>query len=260
MNKKSDSAGDTSKAPEIEFAEFGPIETVPLSKVQKLTAEFLTRNWTSIPHVTHHDEADITDLDALRKRIREEEEVKITPLAFQLKALAETLKVFPQFNASLDRTGMSLVLKKYFNIGIAVDTPNGILVAVIRDCDSKSVRELAEEVASTSERARVKGLPMSDMVGGCMTISALGGVGGKAFTPIINAPEVAILGVTKATWKPRRAADDGIDWRLMLPLDLSYDHRVINGADAARFLLHFDRLLQDPAQLLSPSSPDERSR
>ena len=235
---------------EVDFAAFGAIECVPVSRIQKLTATYLTRNWVTIPHVTHHDEADISELDILRKRISEEQGVKITPLAFQIKALANTLKVFPHFNASLDASGHNLILKQYFHIGVAVDTPKGLLVAVIRDCDTKSLQALAVEVATLSERARTKGLPMSDMQGGCMTISALGGIGGTAFTPIINAPEVAILGVTKAKWKPQRGHDDRIDWCLMLPLDLSYDHRVINGADAARFLLHFAQLLKKPEDLL----------
>lgn len=236
--------------PDVDHSLFGEVEAVPVSRIQKLTAAFLTRNWVTIPHVTHHDEADITALETLRKRLFEEEGVKVTPLAFQLRALAETLKQFPHFNASLDASGEHLVLKKYFHIGIAVDTPKGLLVAVIRDCDKKGARALAVEVAEVSARARSKGLPMADMQGGCMTISALGGVGGTAFTPIINAPEVAILGVTKAQWKPSRGRDDGIDWRLMLPLDLSYDHRVINGADAARFLNHFAGLLREPELLL----------
>lgn len=250
MSQMIDPARAAPAVPEVDFAAFGEVEEVALGRIQKLTAGFLSRNWTSIPHVTHHDEADITELEALRKRLAAQDGMKITPLAFQLKALAQTLKVFPHFNASLDSRGERLILKKYFHIGIAVDTPKGLLVAVIRDCDRKSVTQLAAEVAEVSERARTKGLPLADMQGGCMTISALGGIGGTAFTPIINAPEVAILGVTKAQWKPRRGADDAIDWRLMLPLDLSYDHRVINGADAARFLLHLDALLRQPERLL----------
>ncbi|MCK8683334.1 2-oxo acid dehydrogenase subunit E2 [Pseudomonas umsongensis] len=235
---------------EVDFSVFGATERVPVARIQKLTATYLARNWVTIPHVTHHDEADISELEVLRKQVSEAGEVKITPLAFQIKALVETLKVFPHFNASLDASGENLILKQYFHIGIAVDTPKGLLVAVIRDCEKKSLPEIAVEVANVSQRARTKGLPLTDMQGGCMTISALGGIGGTAFTPIINAPEVAILGVTKAQWKPARGKDDGIDWRLMLPLDLSYDHRVINGADAARFLLHFAQLLKKPQILL----------
>lgn len=234
---------------DIDFAAFGEVEQVPLARIQKLTAAYLTRNWVTIPHVTHHDEADITELEALRERLKADGQ-SITPLAFQLRALAEALKAFPHFNASLDASGENLVLKKYFHLGIAIDTPRGLLVGVLRDCDRKGARELAGEIRELSLRARNKGLPMSDMQGGCMTISALGSLGGKAFTPIINAPEVAILGVTSASWKATRAPDDGIAWRLMLPLDLSYDHRVINGADAARFLNLFRKLLCDPERLL----------
>jgi pyruvate dehydrogenase E2 component (dihydrolipoamide acetyltransferase) len=241
---------DLPALPEVDFSAFGDIEAVPVNRIQKLTAAWLSRNWISIPHVTHHDEADITELETLRKRLATSEGIKLTPLAFQMKALVGALQAFPHFNASLDARGENLVLKKYFHIGMAVDTPRGLLVAVIRDCDRKSVVELAREIAETSERARSKGLPMADMQGGCMTISALGGVGGTAFTPIINAPEVAILGVTKAQWKPTRGEGDAIDWRLMLPLDLSYDHRVINGADAARFVLHVMKSLAHPELLL----------
>jgi pyruvate dehydrogenase E2 component (dihydrolipoamide acetyltransferase) len=241
---------DLPALPEVDFSAFGDIEAVPVNRIQKLTAAWLSRNWISIPHVTHHDEADITELETLRKRLATSEGIKLTPLAFQMKALVGALQAFPHFNASLDARGENLVLKKYFHIGLAVDTPRGLLVAVIRDCDRKSVVELAREIAETSERARSKGLPMTDMQGGCMTISALGGVGGTAFTPIINAPEVAILGVTKAQWKPTRGEGDAIDWRLMLPLDLSYDHRVINGADAARFVLHVMQSLAHPELLL----------
>lgn len=223
--------------PDVDFSAFGEVEEVAVSRIQKLTSDFLSRNWITIPHVTHHDEVDITELEALRKRLAADG-IKVTPLAFQAKALVSALRAFPQFNASLDSSGTRLILKKYFHIGVAIDTPKGLLVGVVRDCDKKSVAEIAADIVSLAERARTKGLPMSDMQGGCMTISALGGVGGKAFTPIINAPEVAILGVTRADWKPKRAADDSIDWRMMLPLDLSYDHRVINGADAARFVHH----------------------
>lgn len=237
-------------APEVDFSAFGDVEAVPVSRIQKLTSAFLSRNWVSIPHVTHHDEADITELEKVRKALSESSGVKITPLAFQMKALVSALQAFPHFNASLDASGEQLILKKYFHIGMAVDTPKGLLVAVIRDCDQKSVVELAKEITEVSLRARNKGLALSEMQGGCMTISALGGVGGTAFTPIINAPEVAILGVTRADWKPFRGANDAIDWRFTLPLDLSYDHRVINGADAARFVLHVAHLLRQPLALL----------
>jgi pyruvate dehydrogenase E2 component (dihydrolipoamide acetyltransferase) len=222
--------------PEMDHAQFGEVgATVPLSRIQKLTAGYLTRNWVSIPHVTHHDEADITELETLRKREAEAAGRKLTLTPYLMKALAALLAKYPQFNASLDGSGQNLVFKKYFHVGMAIDTPNGLLVAVLRDCDQKSVPQLAAEIDDLAVKARTKGLPMKDMVGGCITISSLGHIGGTAFTPIVNAPEVAILGVTRAQWKPRRAADDSVEWRLMLPLSLSYDHRVINGADAARF-------------------------
>ena len=230
--------------PEVDFRQFGEVgETVPLSRIQKLTAGYLTRNWVSIPHVTHHDEADITELELVRKREGEQAGRKLTLTPYLMKALASLLAKYPQFNASLDGTGQNLVFKKYFHVGMAIDTPNGLLVAVLRDCDRKSVVELANEIDALATKAKTKGLPMKDMAGGCMTISSLGHIGGTAFTPIVNAPEVAILGVTRAQWKPRRGANDAVEWRLMLPLSLSYDHRVINGADAARFTAELARLL-----------------
>jgi pyruvate dehydrogenase E2 component (dihydrolipoamide acetyltransferase) len=232
--------------PAVDFAAFGEVEVKPLSRIQGLTAGFLSRNWLTIPHVTHQDDADITALEAWRK---DPANPKLSPLAFFAKALVSGLKTFPQFNASLDATGKNLVLKKYFHIGIAIDTPRGLVVGVVRDCDTKSVTAIASDIAALSERARGRGLPMTDMEGGCMSISSLGGIGGTGFTPIVNAPEVAILGITKTEWKPRRAADDAIEWRLKAPLSLSYDHRVINGADAARFLRHLDEVLASPERL-----------
>lgn len=237
--------------PHIDFSEFGTVEAIPLSRIQKLTAGFLSRNAIGIPHVTHHDDADITDLEALRKRVATAQGVKLTLLAFLLKALERGLREFPQFNASLDASGQTLLLKKYFNVGIAVDTPKGLLVPVIRDCDQKSVVQLADEIAAVSAQAREKGLPMQQMAGGCITVSSLGGIGGTGFTPIINAPELAIMGVTKAQWKPQRGADDEVVWRLMLPLSFSYDHRVINGADAARFVAWVAGALGKPEDLLA---------
>ena len=237
--------------PAIDFAAFGEVEVKPLSRIQGLTAGFLSRNWVTIPHVTHQDDADITALEAWRTHLAQVRpgQPKVSPLAFFAKALVSGLKAFPQFNASLDASGKNLVLKKYFHIGIAIDTPRGLVVGVVRDCDSKSVGEIASAIATLSEKARGRGLPMTDMEGGCMSISSLGGIGGTGFTPIVNAPEVAILGITKAEWKPRRGAGDAIEWRLKVPLSLSYDHRVINGADAARFLRHLDEVLAAPAQL-----------
>ncbi|RJG01364.1 2-oxo acid dehydrogenase subunit E2 [Noviherbaspirillum sedimenti] len=223
--------------PVVDFAEFGEVEIMPLSRIQALTAGYLSRNSVAIPHVTHHDELDITELEALRKRLGSEFGTKLTLLPFVAKAVAMLLVKFPKFNASLDATGRNLVLKKYFHIGVAIDTPAGLLVAVLRDCERKSISQLADELTAISAKAKAKGLAMKEMVGGCMTISSLGHIGGTAFTPIVNAPEVAILGVTRAQWKPRRSDDGAIEWRLMLPVSLSYDHRVINGADAARFCL-----------------------
>jgi pyruvate dehydrogenase E2 component (dihydrolipoamide acetyltransferase) len=237
--------------PAIDFAAFGEVEVKPLSRIQGLTAGFLSRNWLAIPHVTHQDDADITTLEALRKQLAQQhpEAPKVSPLAYFAKVLVSCLKGFPQFNASLDATGRNLVLKKYFNVGIAIDTPRGLVVGVVRDCDRKSVAQIGQDITALSEKARSRGLPMTDMEGGCISISSLGGIGGTGFTPIVNAPEVAILGITKAEWKPRRGAGDAIEWRLKAPLSLSYDHRVINGADAARFLRHFDDVLAAPQRL-----------
>ena len=231
---------------EDQFTPFGAIETVPLSSFQKVVSRRLARSWTEIPHVTHHDEIDVTALDAHRKALGGE--VKISPLIFLVKALADLLGAFPAFNASLSDDGKSLVHKKYFNIGIAVDGPLGLLVPVLRDVDTKDLVTLATELAALSAQARDKGLPMSAMMGGCMTISSLGGIGGTAFTPIINQPEVAILGVTQSRIKP---VWDGETFqpRLMMPLSLSYDHRVINGADAARFVRRLGELLAEPSAL-----------
>ncbi|MCO6056895.1 2-oxo acid dehydrogenase subunit E2 [Pseudomonas sp. MOB-449] len=234
--------------PNVDFSQFGAVETQDLSRYQLFTGAFLGRNWVQIPHVTHQDEAEVDALDAYRQELGRELGVKLTPLPFLIKALVNALKAFPQFNASLSSDGRQLVLKQYFHIGVAVDTDNGLLVPVIRDCDSKSIAEIAAELAEKSGRARNKGLPISDMSGGCMTISSLGAIGGTAFTPIINAPEVAILGVTRVA--ERLALEEGrVVVRHVLPLSLSYDHRVINGADAARFCRFIAGQLADPAQL-----------
>lgn len=236
--------------PRVDFAAFGEVEVNPLSRIQQMSAGFLARNWMMIPHVTHHDEADVTGLDDVRKELgAAHADVKITALPFLMKAAVAALAKFPTFNASLDPSGKSLVFKKYFHVGVAVDTPAGLLVPVIKDCDRKSIVELAREVAAISGKARTKGLSMAEMSGGCFTISSLGAIGGTGFTPIINAPEVAILGVTPATWKPRRNGD-AIDWRSMLPLSLSYDHRVINGAEAARFTRYLAEVLAEPQRLV----------
>ncbi len=207
-----------------------------------LVGSFLARNWVMIPHVTHQEEADISGLDAARAALTEQSGVKITPLAFMVKAAVAALEAHPQFNASLDATGRTLVRKKYFHIGIAVDTPGGLLVPVIRDADRKTLAEIASEISEVSTLARTKGLPLDRMSGGCFTLSSLGSIGGTGFTPIINAPELAIMGITRAFQKPVNV-DGALEWRTMLPLSLSYDHRVINGADAARFCVTFARTL-----------------
>jgi pyruvate dehydrogenase E2 component (dihydrolipoamide acetyltransferase) len=238
--------------PQTDFAAYGEVEVKPLSRMQKLTGNHLSRNWLTIPHVTHHDEADVTELDIVRKRpAADGSDARITPLAFLVKASVAALRAHPQFNASLDPLAGTVVYKRYFNIGIAVDTPAGLLVPVLRSCDAKSVPQLADNIAAISGKARLKGLSMAEMSGGCFTISSLGGIGGTGFTPIINAPEVAILGVTKSQWKPTRAEDDRIAWRLMMPLSLSYDHRLINGADAARFVRSLADALGQPERLLA---------
>ena len=238
--------------PQVDFAKFGAIETVPLSRIKKLAGANLHRNWVSIPHVTQHDEADITDLEAFRKSNSAETEkqgFKLTMLSFLIKACVTALKAHPEFNASLDKSGENLVLKKYFHIGVAVDTPEGLVVPVIRDADRKGVFDLARELAQVSQRARDKKLSPTEMQGGCFSISSLGGIGGTAFTPIINAPEVAILGVSKAQLKPVYK-DGKLVPRLILPLALSYDHRVIDGAAAARFTAYLCSVLSDIRRLL----------
>lgn len=231
--------------PEVDFAKFGPIETRPLSRIKKISGANLHRNWVMVPHVTNNDEADITELEALRKALNEEhkrEGVKVTMLAFLIKAAVAALKKFPEFNASLD--GDNLILKQYYNIGFAADTPNGLVVPVIKDADRKGVIELAQETADLAAKARDGKLSPAQMQGGCFSISSLGGIGGTTFTPIINVPEVAILGVSRSFMKP---VWDGKAFvpRLTLPLSLSYDHRVIDGAAGARFNAYLGALLAD---------------
>jgi pyruvate dehydrogenase E2 component (dihydrolipoamide acetyltransferase) len=222
--------------PVMDFNQFGETETKPLTRMQQIGGGFLARNWVAIPHVTHHDEADVTVMEARRRaHNKANPDKKLTPPMLLAKALVAALRQFPQFNASIDETGKSLVYKKYFHIGFAVDTAGGLLVPVIRDCDGKPATAIAEELTQLAAKARDKGLSMPEMSGGCITITSLGHIGGTAFTPIINAPELAILGVTKAVERPVKGEGGAVDWRLMLPLSLSYDHRVINGADAARF-------------------------
>ena len=236
--------------PKIDFAKFGEIEEKPLSRIQKISGANLARNWAMIPHVTQHDDADITELEAFRKKLGEEnKDLKITPLVFQIKAVVAALKAFPQFNASLDDSGEKLILKKYFHIGIAVDTPDGLVVPVLRDCDKKGLLDLARELGELSKKAREKKLGPAEMSGGCFSISSLGGIGGTGFTPIVNAPEVAILGVSKAATKPVWNGKEFVP-RLILPLSLSYDHRVIDGALAARFAAFLAIQLGDIRRLL----------
>lgn len=238
--------------PKVDFAKFGEIETKPLSRIQKISGANLARNWAMIPHVTQHDDADITDLEDLRVALNKENEksgVKLTMLAFLMKASVAALKKYPAFNASLDGSGENLVLKKYFHIGFAADTPNGLVVPVVRDVDRKGVLEIAQETAELARKARDGKLGPADMSGGCFSISSLGGIGGTKFTPIVNAPEVAILGVSKSAIRP---VWDGKQFapRLILPLSLSYDHRVIDGALAARFTAHLAQLLGDMRRVL----------
>jgi len=237
--------------PVVDFAQFGAVETKPLSRIQKLSGANLHRNWVSIPHVTQFEEADITEMEAFRKQLNEEyakQGIKITPLAFLLKAVVEALQQFPDFNASLDASGENLILKKYFHIGVAVDTPDGLVVPVLRDVGCKGIVQLAKELAEISGRAREKKISAAEMQGGCFTISSLGGIGGTAFTPIINAPEVAILGVSRSSMKPVYQNGAFVP-RLMLPLSLSYDHRVIDGASAARFIVYLAQTLADIRRL-----------
>ena len=231
--------------PKVDFAKFGRVEAKPLSRIQKISGPALARNWVMIPHVTQFDEADITELEAFRARVNEENAkagIKVTPLAFLVKAVVAALKKFPQFNSSLD--GENLVIKHYWHIGFAADTPNGLVVPVVKDADKKGVIEIARESSELAAKAREGKLGPADMQGGTFSISSLGGIGGTAFTPIVNAPEVAILGVSKAAMKP---VWDGKQFapRLMMPLSLSYDHRVIDGAYAARFIVALSKALAD---------------
>jgi pyruvate dehydrogenase E2 component (dihydrolipoamide acetyltransferase) len=233
--------------PEVDFAKFGPVESKPLSRIQKLSGPYLHRNWISIPHVTQFDEADITDLEAFRKAQTAETEkkgFKLTMLAFMIKACVTALRQYPQFNSSLDKSGDSIIVKKYFHIGVAVDTPGGLVVPVVRDADRKGVFDIAKELADISKLARDGKLKAGDMQGGTFSISSLGGIGGTAFTPIINAPEVAILGVSRSATRPVWNGKEFAP-RLILPLALSYDHRVIDGATAARFSAYLVSVLSD---------------
>jgi pyruvate dehydrogenase E2 component (dihydrolipoamide acetyltransferase) len=238
--------------PHVDFTKFGEIETRALSRIKKLSGANLHRNWVGIPHVTQHDEADITEAEAFRVKTNEEiakSGVKVTMLAFFIKAVVASLRKFPEFNASLEPSGENLVLKKYFNVGFAADTPNGLVVPVIKEADRKSIIEIAKEMSELAAKAREGKLSPSEMQGGCFSISSLGGIGGTFFTPIINAPEVAILGVSKSSMKPVWNGKEFTP-RLMVPLSLSYDHRVIDGAAAARFITHLNGLMSDIRKLV----------
>ena len=240
--------------PKVDFSKFGEIEEVPLTRIQKISGPNLHRNWVTIPHVTQFDEADITELEKFRKQENElqakkKDGVKITPLVFIMKAVAKAMQEYPVFNSSLHEDGEHLIMKKYIHIGIAVDTPGGLVVPVIRDVDKKGIYELSEELVDVSTRARDGKLKAQDMQGGCFSISSLGGIGGTAFTPIVNAPDVAILGVSKSEMKPKWNGKD-FEPRLMLPTSLSYDHRVIDGAVAARFSVYLCNVLSDIRKLV----------
>ncbi len=238
--------------PKVDFAKFGEIETKPLSKIKKISGANLARNWAMIPHVTQHDDADITDLEALRVQLNKENEkagIKLTMLAFIMKASVAALQKYPDFNSSLDAAGENLTLKKYWHIGFAADTPNGLVVPVVRDVDKKGVIDIAHETSELAKKARDGKLGPAEMSGGCFSISSLGGIGGTAFTPIVNAPEVAILGVSKSATKPVWDGEQFVP-RLILPLSLSYDHRVIDGAAAARFTAYLAQLLGDMRRVL----------
>ena len=241
-----------SAMPEIDHSRFGEVEAVALSRIQKISGAHLHRSWVTVPHVTQFDEADITELEAFRKSLVREAEkkgVRMTPLIFLMKAVVKAMQEFPNFNSSLDARGENLVMKKYFHIGIAVDTPKGLVVPVVRDVDRKGLFELAAELGEISVRARDGKLTPTDMQGGCFTISSLGGIGGTNFTPIVNAPEVAILGVSRSKMQPVYI-DGEFQPRMMLPLGLSYDHRVIDGAQAARFTSFLGQVISDIRRVL----------
>jgi pyruvate dehydrogenase E2 component (dihydrolipoamide acetyltransferase) len=253
MTEGAPATGDAlPRVPPVDFAKFGPVETRPLNRVQRISGPRLHASWVNIPHVTQFDEADITELEGARAQLKTkaiQEGIKLTPLAFIIKACVRTLQEYPQFNASLDPTGENLVLKKYLHIGFAADTPSGLMVPVIRDADRKDIYEIARALGELSTKAREGKLAAAEMQGGCFTVSSLGSIGGTAFTPIINAPEVAILGVSRSEYRP--VYRDGVFVpRLMLPLSLSYDHRVIDGALAVRFTSFLARTLADVRSLV----------
>jgi pyruvate dehydrogenase E2 component (dihydrolipoamide acetyltransferase) len=231
----------------VDFAKYGEVERVPLSRIKRISGPNIARNWVMIPHVTHDDEADITDLEEFRKQINSEQDVKVTMVALLIKACVGALRQFPEFNSSLD--GDELVIKRYYNIGFAADTPQGLMVPVVKEADRKGLLEIAAELSELSGKAREATISAEEMRGSTFTISSLGGIGGTGFTPIVNAPDVAILGVTRSKMRPVWNGEDFVP-RLMLPLSLSYDHRVIDGAAAARFVAHLANELSDLRRVL----------
>jgi pyruvate dehydrogenase E2 component (dihydrolipoamide acetyltransferase) len=244
---------DQRNAPPLKdiLSQYGPIESLALPRIQLLTARAMVRNWTTIPHVAHHDLIDVTHLEARRKTMNEMRpaDERLSPMPFLIKSIASVLARLPRFNAALDEGGTNLIMRKYFHIGFAVDTPSGLLVAVIRDCDHKAVEQISDESRTLADKARTRGLALAEMSGSGFTVSSLGALGGTGFTPIINASEVAILGVSRLTQVPFRGQDGKLDWRMMMPVTLCYDHRVINGADAGRFLA---ALQEEIEALVSP--------
>lgn len=252
-SSSSGSSLNIAQAASIDFSKFGEIETTPLGRIKKISGTHLHRSWVTVPHVTQFDESNITELEAFRKSLAKEAEkkgVRLTPLVFIMKAVVSALQEFPEFNASLDASGDNLILKKYFHIGVAVDTPSGLMVPVIRDVDKKGIYQLSAELANTAERAREGKLSPREMQGGCFSISSLGGIGGTQFTPIVNAPEVAILGVARAKMQPVYQQDGSFKAGLIMPLALSYDHRVIDGAQGARFTHFLSQIISDVRRIL----------
>ncbi len=231
--------------PDVPFDAYGPTKALRLTRIQQLVGSFLGRNWVAIPHVTHHDDADITRLEEARANYNAVNGTRLTLVPILMRILADALREFPKFNASFSAAGKELVQKDYVHIGCAVDTPSGLLVPVVRDCDRKSVAAIAQEISELSEKARTKGLSMEEMAGGCITLTSLGHIGGTYFTPIVNAPELAILGVARARPVAAPGAGGDVVWKTVLPLSLSYDHRVINGVDAAHFVRFVAQRLQD---------------
>jgi pyruvate dehydrogenase E2 component (dihydrolipoamide acetyltransferase) len=239
----------TTSALAAELGQFGAVEAAPLSRIQALTARAMQRAWTTIPHVTHQDRLDVTELEAARKAGNASlpAEERLSPLPFLMKAVAAALVAHPRLNAAFDEEAGQLLVRQYVNVGFAIDAPKGLLVAVVPDCDKRSVEEIAADIRRLTEKARGRGLALDEMTGAGFTVSSLGGLGGTGFTPIVNAPQVAILGVSRLEEVPVRGAGDAIAWRQMLPVALSYDHRALNGADAGRFLATLQQELRAPA-------------